>query len=295
MDSQRSDLILKILKTTLLAVLIFVLIAPGGAASQSPSPGDHWLSLINTTHFDPTGKSVIVVPPAYISEGMATDTSWIMGLDPLYDHPAVQATLEAIDYWEWHLDNHASTWSQLNAVTWNAKVLGVDATPSDLLDADIVVLTAMVSEPLPFIFHLGVGLPTYPPWGAVLGPLGSFGQDLCTVVNSGVGSPPGDTDPLRLRNLVLHEFGHCIGAGHTGTSLNAPHCDSNGVCYTSHPTDVMSTVVGDQRQCLSNLNAQSIADGYHWIPGTWEPHPGETYMRMNEYDTDCIPGSLMRF
>lgn len=284
-------------KNLLLSVLVIaVMAAPSGAASHSPTPtNNYWLSLINTTHIDPTDMVVIVVPPAYGSSIMVADTTWITGLDPLYDHPAVQATLEAIEYWAWHLNQQASTWGQLNHVTWDAKVLGVDATPADIAGADIVVFTAMLSKPAPFLFHLGLGLPTYPPYGAVLGPLGAYWQDTCTVWNTGVGSPSGDTDPLRLRNLVIHEFGHCVGAGHTGTSLGAAHCDSHNVCYTSHPTDVMSNVVGNTRQCLSNLNAQSIAEGYHWLPGTWQTHSGETYMHRGTYTTHCMPSGMQRF
>lgn len=286
---------MKLGKSALLLLVIITLSAPSVAAAHSPSPSDHWLSLINTTHIDPTGMSVIVVPPAYGSSILISDPSWATGLDPVEDHPAVQATLEAIDYWEWHLAQESSTWPQLAHVTWTAKVLGVDATAGDMADADIVVFTGMVSKPSPFIFHLGLGLPTYPPYGAIFGPLGAYWQDTCTVWNTGVGSPGSDIDPLRLRNLVVHEFGHCVAAGHTGTSLGAAHCDSHNTCYTSHPTDVMSSVVGTHRQCLSNLNAKSVAEGYHWLPGTWASHSGETYMKKTDYQVSCIPSSLERF
>jgi len=115
------------------------------------------------------------------------------------------------------------------------------------------------------------------------------------VANTGVGGDPGDQEPARLRNLVLHEFGHCISAGHTGTSLGLAHESWEGVEYESHPTDVMSRVFGDARQCLSNLNVQSIAEGYAFLPGDWQGHAGETSMLKTDYATVCMPAFLERF
>ena len=50
-------------------------------------------------------------------------------------------------------------------------------------------------------------------------------------------------------------------------------------------------------QCLSNLNVQSIAEGYAFLPGDWEPHDGETFMLKSAYDatTACMPQALERF
>lgn len=278
------------MRALLALTAIAVLVAP--AALAGPSPTTNWFSLINTSHANPTGMTVIVVPPAYFSyEAMVDDLSWVSP-DALYTDPGTQAALEAIEYWAWMLDQHTSTHSQLAYVTFTAKVLGYDATPADLLTADIVVNTAMVSDPIGFIFHLGLGLPTLPATSALF--TGGY-MTHCTVWNTGLGSTPSDTEPIRLRNLIIHEFGHCLAAGHTGTSLGLAHCDSAGTCYDNHPTDVMSEVHGASRQCLSNLNVQSVAEAYAWAPGLWANHDGETYMLKSAYDTDCMPASMNRF
>jgi hypothetical protein len=267
----------------------------GSVHAESPDPATHWLSLINTTHREPGGMKVIVVPPAYLSQqAMIGNLGWL-GSNPLLDHPGVQAALEAIDYWDWMLHDGPFAPSHLAGLSWTVSVLGVDATPEDLVDVDIVVETAMVTDPLPFVFHLGIGLPTFPPDDFLIGPPGTYSQDVCTVINTGVGSDARDEEPARLRNLVLHEFGHCIGAGHTGTSLDLEHQSRDGTIYESHPTDPMSVVSGEARQCLSNLNVQSIAEGYAFLPGPWQGHDGETFMPRSQYATACMPGALERF
>lgn len=274
---------------TALCLLIFV--TPQAAAD--PAPADYWLSLINQTHRDPTGMTVVIVPPVYASkEAMVDDTSWV-GTD-LSQLPAVLATREAIDYWAWMIDQKAAAYPDAAYVTWTTKTLGVDATPFDLANANIVVNTAMVSDPIPILlFHLGLGLPVYPVENVVFA---GFPMTKCTVWNTGAGGDASDTDPMRLRNLVLHEFGHCLGVGHTGTSLGLQHCNSNGTCYGNHPDDVMSNVIGSSRQCLSNLNLQSLDEGYAWKPGTtWVNHDGETYMDKDDYEMTCLPSSEFLF
>ncbi len=57
----------------------------------------------------------------------------------------------------------------------------------------------------------------------------------------------------------------------------------------------MSKVFGDARQCISNLNVQSLAEGYAFLPGPWQPHDGETFMLQGVYETACMPEALERF
>lgn len=283
-----------VLLRNLLAALTIglVLVAPTVVAAD-PSPSSYWLSLINTTHYQPTGMTVVVVPAAFFSYGaMVVNRTWI-GPDALAKEPGVLAALEAISYWDWMLRQYHNAHPQLARVTWTTKVLGVDATPADLAAADIVVNTAMAADPAPFLFHLGLGLPTASEWLVD----DDAGQRVCTVWNTGLGQLRGDVGAIRLRNLVVHEFGHCIGAGHTGTSLGLDHCNANGTCYDSHPDDVMSQVGGATRQCLSNLNVQSVAEGYAWATSAtsgWQPHDGETYMAKNQYATKCMPSAMNR-
>lgn len=274
-----------------LAVVVFLFFVPTlVSAGSTPERSTHWLSLINDTHGDPTGLTVIVVPPAYVSyNAMVLERGWV-GTDPLYDLPSTQATLEAIEYWAWMLDQESASYPDAAKLSFTTKVLGVDATPKDLMTADIVVNTAMVADPVRFTFHLGLGLPTYPLTS-------NKPMAKCTVWNTGLGSTGAADEPMRLRNLVIHEFGHCLGAGHTGTSLDRPHCSDEFGCFDQHPTDVMSNVEADHRQCLSNLNVQSLDEGYAWLSttGTWEQHDGETFMLKSDYATRCMPSSMERF
>lgn len=272
--------------------LCALLVVPTVTAAD-PSPSTTWFSLINTTHHQPTGMTVVIVPAAFFSNGaMVNNRTWI-GAEALYREAGVQAALEATLYWAWMIDQYEGTHPQLQRLTYTVKVLGYDATPADLAAADIVINTAMVADPSPFLFHLGLGLPTVSTW--LLNQ--RAGQNVCTVWNTGLGQERGDVGAIRLRNLVVHEFGHCLGAGHTGTSLGLDHCNANGTCYTSHPSDVMSSVVGSSRQCLSNLNVQSVAEGYAWATtatATWQAHDGETYMAKSQYQTKCMPSSMNR-
>jgi hypothetical protein len=265
-----------------------LLLVPTVAAAD-PAPATNWFSLINETHHQPTGMTVLIVPAAFFSYGaMVVNRSWV-GAEALYREAGVQAALEATLYWAWVIDQYESTHPQLARVTYTVKVLGYDATPADVASADIVVNTGMVADPAFFLFHLGVGLPTLEN--------ADGGQDVCTVWNTGIGQESGDLGAIRLRNLIIHEFGHCLGVGHTGTSLGLDHCNANGTCYTSHPTDVMSQVFGNARQCISNLNVQSLAEGYAWATSagaTYQPHDGETYMARSAYATTCMPAALNR-
>lgn len=281
------------LRHILSALAVCALLLAPTVTAADPSPSTTWFSLINTTHHQPTGMTVVIVPAAFFSYGaMVVNRTWI-GSEALYREAGVQAALEATLYWAWMIDQYEGTHPQLQRLTYSVKVLGYDATPADLASADIVINTAMVADPAFFLFHLGVGLPTVSRWLVN----GGAGQDVCTVWNTGLGQASGDVGAIRLRNLVIHEFGHCLGAGHTGTSLGLDHCNANGTCYSSHATDVMSQVFGNARQCLSNLNVQSVAEGYHWATSptaTWQAHDGETYMAKNQYQTRCMPSSMNR-
>ena len=267
----------------------------GATTAGAQSPETHWLSLINTTHAQPQDVRVVVVPPVYFSQQAFLGSNLIDTSNLVMSLPGVRAAMEAIDYWDWMVHDGPFAPSNLQQLQFPARVLGVDATVDDLVGANIIVLTGMVTDPLPFILHLGIGLPTLPLNNLLSAGPGAASQDVCTVLNTGVGANPGDQEPARLRNLVVHEFGHCLGVGHTGTSLGLEHTSSDGTVYQSHPTDVMSQVFGDYRQCISNLNVQSLAEGYAFLPGPWQPHDAETFMLKADYATACMPGALERF
>lgn len=298
---------------------VLLLVAPFAMAA-SPDPATHWFTRINVTHKEPEGMTVVVVPAVYFSESaMVDDVSWL-GPDALLTEPGTRAALEATTYWAWMLDASEAAYPALAHLTYTTKVLGVDATVADLAEANIVINTGMVADPAAFVFHAGLGLPTTPLQAFLFD---SGGQDVCTVWNTGVGqegdseevdaakrafndaglpvrfrlSEERDVSPTRLRNLILHEFGHCLGAGHMGESLGFEHSNAEGVVYEDHPTDVLSVAVGDHRQCLSNANMLSLAEGYAWtLSGTtWMPHDAEAYMLKSAYAQTCLPATLQTY
>lgn len=299
------------IRVRVLALLAAALVvAPFVAAGHSPDPATYWFTRINVTHADPTGMTVVVVPQAYFSVAdNVQQTGWVNA--DLLDDPGVRAALEATSYWAWMIDRSASTYPALAHLSYTTKVLGVDATPADLAEADIVVNTAFTPESLGiFSFHLGLGLPTTPvgvfspvTFGGSIGeqiPLPvDQGQEVCTVWNTGIGSVGEESTLLRLRNLILHEFGHCLGAGHVGESqipnVSNPHTNAEGVVYDDHPTDILSVALGEE-QCLSNANMLSLAEGYAWTltTGVWEQHDAEAYIAKSAYRQTCIPDALRR-
>lgn len=270
----------------LLALLLTVLLIAPAVSAPAPDPDTHYGADINDTFGDPTDLSVVVVPAGYFSStANLGDTGWV-GPDALVEQPGTQAVLEAIAYWDWILEQYEPTWPQLDRIDWTTKVLGHDATVEDLRTADVVVTTAMVNDPAPFIFHLGLGKNTLPAESLLFntGPMSH-----CTVWNTGAGSRRGDVDPLRLRNLAIHEFGHCLAAGHSDWC-------HGGRCYDPPPGDVMDDVHGRHRECISNLNVKSVALGYHWLSDgdTWKPHHDAVFVEKTSYERLCMPESMTR-
>ncbi len=161
----------------------------GATTAGAQSPETHWLSLINTTHAQPQDVRVVVVPPVYFSQQAFLGSNLIDTSNLVMSLPGVRAAMEAIDYWDWMVHDSPFAPANLEELQFPARVLGVDATFDDLAGANIVVLTGMVTDPLPFVFHFGLGLPTLPPNLISTGP-GAASQDVCTVINTGVGGDP---------------------------------------------------------------------------------------------------------
>ena len=247
------------------------------APAGDPSPDDHWMADVNSPHDAPTNMTVLVVPPTF---GPDRDG-------------ALQAELEALAYWDWAIRAAEAEHPQLRFVSYRVKVLGADATPEDARDARIVVTLDGATIPVAGNGWLGPGVPV----GPATDPHGRRAQR-CVVTNNGLEGSEGAEARTLLRNFVLHEFGHCLASGHTGESAGLAHCNAAGACYESHPTDVLSRVFGDRRQCLSNLNLQALAVAYGWMtaPGAaWELPPDETYMAKADYRETCMPDALRRY
>lgn len=314
-------------RTALVLATLLVSLVPAVGADHSPDPDRYYFTRINVTHENPRDMTVVIVPPAYFSQSaMIENIGWV-GANALLDAPGTRAALEATTYWAWMIDQYEDQYPQLARFTFTTKVLGVDATAADLQSADILIMTGMAADPVPFVFHLGLGLPTYPTEAFFFN---QGGQRVCTVWNTGVGQNSAgdatvygaigdvgdamreagspvwfnrvdtvqDLSPTRTRNLVLHEFGHCLGAGHMGESLGLAHTNSEGVDYENHPNDILSVAFGHYRQCLSNANVLSLAEGYAWLTSdtaTWEQHDKEAYLLKDDYVQVCLPTGLHQY
>lgn len=266
---------------------------PLAAGIHSPGLAAWYFSKIRPSQADPTAMEIVVVPPAYVSEdGLATDP--LAAVPGTLDR-ATGAMLEAIAYWEWAIRQHESEFPALRHLAWSTRVVGADATLEDVQQAEIALIADAAAVPVKLVGRwTGYALPTFPPWREVA----DTGDPMtrCTAVVAGVGENPGDPEYVRFRNFALHEFGHCLAAGHTGgESSGGTVCNLEQVCYSPPPGDVMALANGEVRLCLSNLNLQSLAEAYDHLPGPWEEHDGETYMQKSEYAQFCMPEVMERF
>jgi hypothetical protein len=276
-----------------LVVAAALLVVPPVQA-DSPSPESHYYSRTFVAHLDPTALTVVVVPPLYVS-----------GSQPVLDGPT-QAVLEAIAYWDWMKEQGSTLHPQLDHIAWTTRVLGVDATPEDLASADIVVATAMVVRSIGNLGHYyhGRGQPLQVWAEFVEGEAALEPMTHCAVILPWIGRDASDVSLHRLRNFAVHEFGHCIGVGHTGEddhgTADARVCPAGHPCYPAPNAgtlteDAMSHVHGVTRQCLSNLNVASLALRYVHLPGPYATQSGGVFMPQSEYAQACMPSALARY
>ena len=197
---------------------------------------------------DTTVLDVLIVPPA----------------SPGLDH--VDASRAAVEAWHAGIEELGATWFTDN-FSMNVFVLGQDVpTPDALADPEIIVVSAGATETL-----VGIGLEPK----QILCPLAGegarrvydahrhdgmevFAADCtgtgftCVALNV-AGAPDGKND---LYDLIAHEVGHCLGAGHVGDALDfraryAPVQDI--MSYQSDPAQV---------HCVSNLNVRVLEGVY---------------------------------
>lgn len=215
---------------------------------------------------DTTVLDVIVVPPATP--------------DPLVHTDAARL---AVENWRDGIEELGTTWFTAN-FTMNVYTLGVDVpTPEALADPEIVVLSGGATETL-----VGIGLEpkqiactlfgdgaerTYEPHRH--GDVDVRAADCtgygftCFAINA-AGAPGGERD---LYDLVAHEVGHCLGAGHVGDALDfrsryAPIWDI--MSYQSDP---------EQVHCVSNLNVRVLEGVYAHLLD----RPQETWLPAGSY------------
>lgn len=236
-----------------------------------PARDTHWFTGSARGGWKVQDALVVILPPVYASPGLAANLSWV-GPPPMCSHPAVQAALEATEYWRWLIAEHVSQYPQFNPIRWETKTFGCDAGMAELNAADMKIAIAMVAANVP-------AFPVYQFFGLAC-------SQETPALNIGIQL---NTDqPYDVRNTVLHEFGHCLGVGHTGDHTTG-HCSYRYGCFDNHPNDVMSQGPSALRRCLSNLNVLSLAESH----GTG--YDGEAFMLRTNHRHLCMPNSLARF
>lgn len=195
--------------------------------------------------------------------------------DPLVH---LDASRLAVENWRDGIEELGAPWFTEN-FTMNVYTLGVDVPPPEALqDPEIVVLSGGATETL-----VGIGLEPKQIACTLLGD-GAEAHDVhthgdvevraadctgygftCFAINA-AGAPGGERD---LYDLIAHEVGHCLGAGHVGDALDfrsryAPIWDI--MSYQSDP---------EQVHCVSNLNVRVLEGVYahlldrpqeEWLP-----------------------------
>lgn len=209
------------------------------------------------------------------------------------DHAEDTVVLKAaVDAWAAGIQELGSPWFATN-LTINAYVLGKDSPPQEAVsDPEIVVLAAEYNPVLLF----GIGLEPKQLGCAVLGQetvrayeahahdgMRVLASDcsgagfVCFAVNTNFlnGSP------VYLQDLVAHEFGHCLGAGHVGDALDFK-------AKRVPVQDIMSYQHDDEQvHCVSNLNVRLLEALYAPLLGVEVDQPvsaGDFYvMPRGEY------------
>ena len=215
---------------------------------------------------------------------------------PSASHDALQdtATMEAaVLAWGAGIQELGAAWFA-DAFTLNVYVLGEDVPPAAAVqDPEIVVLAAEYNPAL----LLGIGLEPKQLGCALLGeetlrayPVHAHGGMQVSAADcTGVGflCVAANTNFLlgrknQLHDLVAHEFGHCLGAGHVGDALDfsakrVPVQDI--MSYQNDP---------DQVHCVSTLNVRVLESLYAPLLGVTPDPPlsaGDYHaMPVSEYD-----------
>ncbi|HVL86502.1 MAG TPA: hypothetical protein VM681_00635 [Candidatus Thermoplasmatota archaeon] len=110
-------------------------------------------------------------------------------------------------------------------------------------------------------------------------------ENICFVLNTNFAV--NEFGQHRMFDLNAHEFGHCLGIGHTG--------DAGDFRSTTFPWyDIMSyKFTPDQVHCVSTLNVRSVEGTFARTlgrpPSEWKVYRDYVHMHPNEYDqVDCL-------
>jgi hypothetical protein len=247
-----------------LSLLLFASTTPvviaDGLEPSAPS-----YAIDNFFQWQKSDLRVLIVPPTHgplVGPGLQPLPDGIEGALPTGTY--LQATLAAIENWRYAIAVYAAEnphAAGLSAITIEEKVLAVDeVTPADVQAADIVVV--------------------YPEHGAAI---------LGVAVNVGGLSPVGpqcvaantlwltaqSLSRYDMFKLAGHEFGHCLGLGHT-VANDPPH-------------DVMSNggYPHDAYRCPSNLDLEGLMQSFAPVFGG--TGGGQARVPVDSYEQYCLP------
>lgn len=231
-----------------------------------PETGVHTIPMFGPYTWDHGDLSVVIVPS---TAAAAIDRS----LEPLPegtgvgpDSAYVQATKDAMTAWEMAMDAYTATHpsaAYLEAIEFDVKVLGVDATPADYDAADIRI---MFSPAVP----LGVGV-----LGVAIATQTNNGRFLqCDIVNADWFLVPYTSADMY--NIHGQEFGHCLGLSHP----QEPADDLMNGSYDHLPGNPATP-----RMCVSSLDVRGLAVAYDWMgtTGVWKRAPAEITEPRSDY------------
>lgn len=242
-----------------LAMLATVLLPPPAqpAVCTSSSGCEFWdnnYHMYMLNEWDTPELDVLIVPSASVNAMSDTDT-----------------IEKAVDAWEAAIDARGASWL-VPSFEINRYTIGRDIpTQEALADPEIIIFTAEYNPVL--LFGIGLATPVrscldgamnfvpgHPHDGSALTQLSQARCDdlgnTCTVVNTNflLGGK------RRLHDLVMHEFGHCLGIGHVGDALDF---DAKTVPIHLNGTSDLSDVMSYQHNpskvhCVSSLNIVGI-------------------------------------
>lgn len=208
-------------KGTVSAILVGIFLVAGGlvpatpiSAQETEQQGDDEYSITIMRTWNETELLVAIAPTApYYDQWTGPG---------LQDSHLVQQTVRAAETWQTTIDDHGSNDISGN-VQLDVRVIPFDDLgPSEFAEIDILVLNQRMYGPTPFLgFSVMQGEPCI------------------------MGNTPDNRDPGLTYRIALHEFGHCLGLGHTHD--NEPQ------------EDVMSHGSGS---CVSNLNLAGVHEAF---------------------------------
>lgn len=184
-----------------------------------------------------------------------------------WDGAHAQASLDVVEDWTAALHGLAATpgYAHLSQLTFRTTLVGPDADPTILQNADVVIFFTPVQDAGGRTVESCTSTTEDGIWGSWI------------VMNQWFlfHFTPADT-----YNILLHEFGHALGLDH----IDTPAGDTMNSVYPHTVGNVQTP-----RECLSNLDVLQAAAGFRWLDGVtpYVSPPPATTIPASEYARPC--------